>query len=759
MATGGALGRLNVILGLDSAEFTRGMTKAEYQSKRSLDGIATSAKSLQRSFQSLTGGLASYFSARQIIQYADAWTGLENRLRLVTTTQGELTSSVDDVYQISKRTNQELDSSAQIYQRFAQNAAALGITLNDVAGLTDTVAKAVAISGASADSAQAALTQFGQSLASGVFRGQEFNSVMEQTPGLAMAIARGFGVTIGELRRMANAGELTADQLVVALQKAKDSVDEQFNTRVKTVAMSFTNLQTTVTRFVGGANNALGGTQALGGAIDSLSDMVEGMRSNTDGLANDLVALGAAFDAVVYAVTETYDASNEFGSQFQEMLTGSGESVTELGDLITTSFTQSFLATAKELDALWDAFDGSARALEALFEAATYNIQAAFENIFNAIREMTSEAVHNIATSLNELPGIDIDTSVWVGPGQKAFKSLSEAASDAYAQGGQTLSLYDDLTKKLANAAIERSLAAEGYTTGLTGGPARPGAIRGSGPGSDSGKAKKPTRLYVADDLDEMLVRMGEADEWLGGYELKAEKTFDKTGEFALEAARSIQNSLGDGLYDILSGNFDDIGSKFGQTILRMASDAAAANLAGALFGDYDKSGKVGGLFGSIVDSIWPSTSLSGVTAGPGFNLNAPSYFDTGGYTGPGGKYEPKGIVHAEEGVLNRDEIRSLGGPSGFNALRRAIKGRGHAMGGMAGNPGLVGGGAAAGLGGGININTEVHVTPGSTTAQTTGDNERSGRQLASMVEDSVRGIIARETRQGGVLWNQRNGY
>lgn len=693
---GGALGRLNIILGLDSAEFTRGMTKAEYQSKRSLDKIATSAKNVERAFIGFAAIAGASLSFRAVVDYADAWTGLENRLRLVTTTQGELATSVDDVYQISKRTNQEIDSSAQIYQRFAQNAGALGITLEDVAGLTDTVAKAVAISGASASSAQAALTQFGQSLASGIFRGQEFNSVMEQTPGLAMALARGFGVTIGQLRAMANEGQLTADQLVVALQKAKDSVDEQFNTRVKTVAMSFTNLQTTMTRYVGETNNALGGTHALGGAIDSLSDAIEGMRGNTDGLANDLVALGAAWDGVVYAVTETYDAVNEFGGQFQAMLTGSGESVTTLGDLITTSFADSFLATAKELDALWDAFDGSARAMEALFDTATYNIQTAFENVFNAIKQLVSEAVSSMATTLNYLPGIDIDTSIWVGPGNKAFKSLSQAAKDAYAEGGQTLSLYDELLKRLANASIDRSLAAEGYTTGIAGGggrPGAPGAGSGAGGGKD-GKTKKAERLYIASDLDEMLIRMGEATEWLDSYELKAEKTFDKTGEFALEAARSIQKSLGDGLYDILSGNFDDIGAKFGETIMRMAADAAAANLAGALFGDYDKSGKMGGFVGDIISSIWPSTALSGVTASSSFNLSSglgsmgnftPIGFATGGYTGPGGKYEPAGIVHKGEYVLNQNATQRMG----VATLDRINKGYA--------NGGLVGGGASAG--------------------------------------------------------------
>jgi len=56
--------------------------------------------------------------------------------------------------------------------------------------------------------------------------------------------------------------------------------------------------------------------------------------------------------------------------------------------------------------------------------------------------------------------------------------------------------------------------------------------------------------------------------------------------------------------------------------------------------------------------------------------------FETGGYTGHGGRFEPAGIVHRGEGVLNQDDIRALGGPSGFEALRRSLK-RGYADGGL----------------------------------------------------------------------------
>lgn len=84
----------------------------------------------------------------------------------------------------------------------------------------------MAISGASATAAQAALTQFGQALASGQLRGEELNSVMEQTPALAKAIADGMGVSVGELRKKAQDGEMTIEKVIQALERAADSVDK-----------------------------------------------------------------------------------------------------------------------------------------------------------------------------------------------------------------------------------------------------------------------------------------------------------------------------------------------------------------------------------------------------------------------------------------------------------------------------------------------------------------------------------------------------
>lgn len=251
--------------------------------------VANESNVAAQGIDSLNKVIAAYVSlqgAQKVTALADAYTDLQNRLRLVTSNAAELAQATGDVFRIAQSTSQEVGTIATVYQRFAQNAKTLGLNLGQVADITQVVAQAVAISGASAASAQAALTQFGQALASGTLRGEELNSVMEQTPGLAEAIAKGLGISVGQLRAIAAEGEITSQQLVQALSKAAAGVEEQFNTRVKTVSQSFVELKNALMLFVGEANNASGATKGLVTIVDGLS-------KNLDTVVNLLLVAGA----------------------------------------------------------------------------------------------------------------------------------------------------------------------------------------------------------------------------------------------------------------------------------------------------------------------------------------------------------------------------------------------------------------------------------------------------------------------------------
>lgn len=254
--------------------------KGDFASK-SMDRMSVATRAL-------AGYMAGLLTVGSAISKMDTYTGLQNRLKLVTNNQVELNKATEDTFRIAQKTYSAWDSVLQVYQRFSDNAKTLNLTMDDTARLTETVSKAVAISGASAEAADAALVQFGQALASGTLRGEELNSVMEQTPALAKAIAKGMGITVGELRSVAAEGKITSQEIVKALKNVQDEVDALFAKTDITIGQSLTLLNNEITKFVGEAGKGSGAAQVLAGSVQTLA-------SNLDLIADGALVVGIGY--------------------------------------------------------------------------------------------------------------------------------------------------------------------------------------------------------------------------------------------------------------------------------------------------------------------------------------------------------------------------------------------------------------------------------------------------------------------------------
>lgn len=254
--------------------------KGEFASK-SMDSLSVATRAL-------AGHMAGLVTVGAAISKMDTYTGLQNRLKLVTNNQSELNKATEDTFRIAQKTYSAWDSVLQVYQRFSDNAKTLNLTMDDTARLTETVSKAVAISGASAQAADAALVQFGQALASGTLRGEELNSVMEQTPALAKAIAQGMGITVGELRSIAAEGKITSQEIVKALRNVESDVDALFAKTDITIGQSLTLLNNEITKFVGEAGKGSGAAQVLAGSVQTLA-------SNLDLIADGALVVGIGY--------------------------------------------------------------------------------------------------------------------------------------------------------------------------------------------------------------------------------------------------------------------------------------------------------------------------------------------------------------------------------------------------------------------------------------------------------------------------------
>lgn len=265
------------------------LTQTATKTEQATDGLGSA-------FRRLAGPLAAVISARQIAQAAESYTNLTNRLKLVTDSTEELVAAQEAVFALAQDARQPLDATAELYQRIATNADALGLSASGVAAVVDTVNKSLAISGTTAQAASGALTQLGQAFASGQLRGEELNAVLENAPALAKALADGLGVTVGELRELGKAGELSADQVVQALLRQGAAVNEQFGEIQATAGQAFTVLGNSLTRAVGEIDAATGASSALAEGILDLSRLIDSGALTTP-IIQGFAIWSATFDA------------------------------------------------------------------------------------------------------------------------------------------------------------------------------------------------------------------------------------------------------------------------------------------------------------------------------------------------------------------------------------------------------------------------------------------------------------------------------
>lgn len=254
---------------------------AQQRSHRSIgDGvrsISSQLNQLQRLSALAVGGGIFGGLIRDAASTADAYSNLAARIRLVTETEDEFQQAFDGVFDVALRTNSSLEETGTLFVRIAQAGKALGLSQREALALTETINQAIQLSGGSADSARAAITQLIQGLQSGVLRGEEFNSVMEQSPRLAQALANGLGVTTGELRKLAQQGQLTTETVIRGLQGQSAAVQREFAQLPPTVGRALQNLSTEWTRYIGEVDKAngisAGAAQAIGFLAQNLNEL------------------------------------------------------------------------------------------------------------------------------------------------------------------------------------------------------------------------------------------------------------------------------------------------------------------------------------------------------------------------------------------------------------------------------------------------------------------------------------------------------
>lgn len=272
--------------------------------------LGSAMQSIKSSLIGLAGVASLAGFAKSFIDTADAVNSLNARIKLATKSAQEFTAAKAEIVAIAQRTGQSLESVGTLYAKVADAMRQLGKSQKDTLQFTEATAQAMRLSGGSAASAEAGITQLSQALSSGVLRGDEFNSIMENSPRLAQAMADGLGVPKGALRAMAEEGKLTADIVTQAIISQKDALGGEFAQLPVTVGQAFTKLNNAFILWVDNVNASTGITGKFAAAIDALAKNLDRVMSAAGTLAAiALPALALRAVPAVIAAVKTLNAS------------------------------------------------------------------------------------------------------------------------------------------------------------------------------------------------------------------------------------------------------------------------------------------------------------------------------------------------------------------------------------------------------------------------------------------------------------------
>lgn len=743
------LEKLVVQLSADFKSFEREMAKANGVSNKQFSAIERRARQMNKnldgifasSFKGLAAPLAGIGAAlgfRELQKLADTWTDMKSRVDIAAGSMEKGTEVMGRLQEMARRTYSGLEQTADSYLLNARTLTELGYSTKTQLDYTEALNNALVISGAKGDRAASVMGALSKAMALGKLSGDNLNTVISTGGRVAEALAASMGVTTLELRKLGSDGKIGRKELV-GITKELEKLRKEADGMQATVGDATQLLKDALLAYVGAGDQAVGISARLAEAIILVADNFKVVGDAAVQLAFVVTSalIGRALAGVVAMVPTTVTAITVLTTAMRAgTLTAGGFAAAmgpiglAAGALVATLYLLStrqneaekaaelHAAAVQELSAEINNVDYANReAVESTRAKVASDIKAAEvaleramaeQSLANALQEVANQRA-NTRPGGREYSGFGVDTSkVKTGGSEVVAQNIIAPQVDKTAE-------KVDLMKKRVEEIKKLSADFEDYASGRKSPPARDIDRPVSIPAADGKKSKNAKdndyeRLTKQiTDRTAALVAETEAQRQLNpllddyGYavekaratqdllnaaqkagiaitpELRAqiEQLADQYAIASVEAAQLAESqdkarqaaedmrSLGK---DMLGGFISDLrAGKTGAKALENALGKVADKLIEiGLNSIFDpKSGGFGGIFGAI-----------GKILG----------FDEGGYTGDGGKMQPKGVVHGGEYVFSKAAVQKAG-VANLDAMHRNLKG--FASGGYVGTPSL----------------------------------------------------------------------
>lgn len=428
--------------------------KEAEEAAEAAEKFATNSRAAQTASNGLMGtvrNLAGAFLGMQSIQWlgrtSDQLTQINARLQQMTGSAEAAAQANEMIYAAAMRSR---GAYADMANMVTQLGTVAGDAFNNEPGelvaFAEQLQKQMAISGASGQSAAAAMTQLTQALASGVLRGDELNSVLEQTPMVAKTIADYMGVSTGQMRELASEGAVTADVVKNAILGAAEETNAAFEQMPMTWGQVWTLMQNVAIRAL---NPVLSGINFLANNAEIIGPIVLGLGAAfgvfllaanwvniTTGATNILAGAqrmlgnvmattwGPPLIAIILIITAIYAlvaAVNYF----------TGSSVSATG-IIAGAFLALFAFIANGAILGINAFAAFGNFVGNVFNDPVAAVKILFLDMATTALGYISNVAHGIEDLINAIPGVEVSITGGIdGLYNRVQGAASQAKSEA----------------------------------------------------------------------------------------------------------------------------------------------------------------------------------------------------------------------------------------------------------------------------------------------------------------------------------------
>lgn len=663
--------RLIVALEARTTSFERAMRQAS--------GVANSrARAIETRFRQMNTRIAASFagagrrlgaaliaglSVREIGKLADTAIQIENALKVTGLAGDDLARVYDSLRESAMRNYAPLETLAQLYSRLGLAQKALNVSVDEMLNFTDKVALALRVQGTTAQEARGALIQLSQAMGAGIVRAEEFNSIVEGAPTILRAAAAGLkeaGGEVSKLRQLVIDGKLSSQAFFRAFEAGAPILDKMVENANVTLSQAFTNLNNSLVDTAKEFNSATGAADRFAGGVNNVARAIADF--DTAGFIRKVQE--------AHGVVERF--LNDVGNAqiFNDLAHGLG--VLEDGlqvNVDTKAAREEAVMLEREIKLLQDRIalntdlgidntDALARLgeVEARLASVRAQLQTApeYEDLpgFNhggpPRRGGRRRPKAPNAVSIEDFP---VDPK-----GKKGKKSAKERADD-YERLSERIA--DSTAALVAETEVQRGLNPLIDDYGYAAEKARTE--------QELLNAAKKAGITVTPELRAQIGQLADQYSVATVEAAKLAQQQDKTREAAekwMGVGRDVTKGLID---DLVSGT--SAAESFANAISKIG-DALVDDVLSSIF-KINNAGS-GGLLSSLFGGI------GGFGGGVNYGALSASgryLFDKGGYTGPGGKHQPAGVVHKGEVVFSQDDVRRHGGVSAVEAMRRNLPG------------------------------------------------------------------------------------